>query len=301
MLSILHKRRTGFTLIELLVVIAIIAILIGLLLPAIQKVREAAARTQSQNNLKQMGVAMNASSSATNGMLPPAAGLYGAVQGNKASVFFHMLPYIEQAAMYQNFVALNAPDNQAGGPGNGSFPVKTYNAPLDLTNTGSDTHCSYSSNAAVLGLTNGGSISLTLLTAGRGTSQTILFMERYAATAAAAANNHRWPRTNTNGSDLYENWLTAPTSSTNFPNPDFSANPTTASLVANDSVATKASATAFSSAGIQVGIADGSVRSVTSSVTSTGGVAGFASVSVWAWACSGPENPFYQAAPPSGW
>ena len=111
-----HPRsaRRGFTLVELLVVIAIIAILIGLLLPAVQKVREAAARTQCTNNLKQIGVAaMNYHSSHRKmpmGLMgpPPSTprGLYSSSY-SYLSVFAQILPQLEQQNVYNEFQGVN--------------------------------------------------------------------------------------------------------------------------------------------------------------------------------------------------
>jgi prepilin-type N-terminal cleavage/methylation domain-containing protein len=101
-------RRRGFTLIELLVVIAIIAILIGLLLPAVQKVRESAARTRCQNNLKQLATALHNYESSV-GQLPPAVQMWKpASQLNRTTASQNfgpnwvmlLLPHIEQSGLY---------------------------------------------------------------------------------------------------------------------------------------------------------------------------------------------------------
>jgi prepilin-type N-terminal cleavage/methylation domain-containing protein len=116
-----HKGRRAFTLIELLVVIAIIAILIGLLLPAVQKVRDAAARMQSQNNLKQLGLAVHNFNSAL-GVMPPMFGTVpeGGASMAGGSVFYHLLPYFEQENLYR-----------LGAEASRSVPIKILKAPMD--------------------------------------------------------------------------------------------------------------------------------------------------------------------------
>jgi prepilin-type N-terminal cleavage/methylation domain-containing protein/prepilin-type processing-associated H-X9-DG protein len=98
-----NTNRKGFTLIELLVVIAIIAILIGLLLPAVQKVREAAARMKCQNNLKQLGLAMHSYHDATQSFPPTYRNRTDIPSGNfyRWSALAMLTPYLEQTNLYR--------------------------------------------------------------------------------------------------------------------------------------------------------------------------------------------------------
>ena len=212
---LMKQKKSGFTLIELLVVIAIIAVLIGLLLPAVQKVREAAARTTCVNQMKQLGLAVanyegtyqKFPGLSTNSVLP--AGSSANVYKYSMSLFTQLLPFVEQEALQKqlivgNPITFNAP---AAGVDYRKTVIKILLCPADqspvdgLTGVKGFGGTSYVPNSEIFGNSNyGGAViaatsidrlsstyNMGRLTSKDGTSNTATFFEQYANCGAGGA------------------------------------------------------------------------------------------------------------------
>lgn len=185
MKTLIPRPRRGMTLIELLVVIAIIAVLIGLLLPAVQKVREAASRLQSMNNLKQIGLAAQNFSDSRGGNLPSINGYGPTARDCYFSLPVGLLPYIEQGNIIAAIHAQLGNNNAISS----AFVIKPYLSPSDPSLPSFPPHglMSYAANANVFAPRS------TMAVYQDGTSNTIAFAEHYAyRCGGATGTNFNW-------------------------------------------------------------------------------------------------------------
>jgi prepilin-type N-terminal cleavage/methylation domain-containing protein len=198
----MHRQRPAFTLIELLVVIAIIAVLVGLLLPAVQKVRDAAARMSCQNNLKQIGLAMHNYAGNNSSALPSlvASTTYPSTGNYNGSVLFTLLPYLEQETLYK--AGLATPNDTYGAasplplasgvPGVIGTRIKLYQCPADYTATNNPDGASYGGNLQLLGSNQQGNAFVADFTLGNipdGASNTVAFAETFSSSVVSVPAN----------------------------------------------------------------------------------------------------------------
>jgi prepilin-type N-terminal cleavage/methylation domain-containing protein len=294
MFRFFHRSR-GFTLIELLVVIAIIAILIGLLVPAVQKVREAAAIVQSKNNLKQMGIAIHHMND-VNGALPLPVGSYPRANTIDpyytppsnwvGTVHYFMLPFIEQDNVYKAQGSLH-PDSWWCG-----YNIKTYISPADPSAPADgmpDANnprfgTSYAANemlfatglTIVPGFRGGGVAPVARIPSSfyDGTSNTIIFSEKYMLCGSTNTGNYSafyWGETclNCGSPGTYAGACNRQGNPNSVGSPPLFYGGLTVppQVKPNPKVCNPCLVQAFTAGGAVVGLGDGSVRQVSTSIS----------------------------------
>jgi type II secretory pathway pseudopilin PulG len=194
-----RPTRKATTLVEVLVVIAIVAVLIGLLLPAVQRVREAAVRMQSMNNLKQIGLATHSFLDANGDWLPSISGINFYNHQFEFTLFYSLLPYVEQGNLYSAYRSQFGSNTLSS-----KYVISLYVSPADPSVlTPPEGLASYGANALVFAPKT----RLSMLT--DGLSTTIGFAEHYSYGCAGteftwAVNNiNAFPPERSNGIAIY--------------------------------------------------------------------------------------------------